>query len=163
MGLSRLAKKCQACPYVSTCDHKRMEALGYLPLPEANVEVKVDLSATPTAELIDQLSRAVQIPKHAHYVEVNGMGMTLEQTLETVAKIQKAWDALALSISDAAETFVKMWEEVFSSPDIWPGRKSVPPKKYGMSLLKKRPYQAFPAYHYHPIAPRNRPYQRRSY
>ena len=45
MGLSRLAKKCQACPYVSTCDHKRMEALGYLPLPEANVEVKVDLSA----------------------------------------------------------------------------------------------------------------------
>ena len=26
------------------------------------------------------------------------MGMTLEQTLETVAKIQKAWDALALSI-----------------------------------------------------------------
>ena len=53
--------------------------------------------------------------------------MTLEQTLETVAKIQKAWDALALSISDAAEAFAKMWEEVFS------------------------------------IAPRNRPYQRRSY
>ena len=54
--------------------------------------------------------------------------MTLEQTLETVAKIQKAWDALALSISDAAEAFAKMWEEVFSSPDIWPGRKSVPPR-----------------------------------
>ena len=50
---------------METPDHKRMEALGYLPLPEANVEVKVDLSATPTAELIDQLSRAVQIPKHA--------------------------------------------------------------------------------------------------
>lgn len=91
------------------------------------------------------------------------MGMTLEQTLETVAKIQKAWDALALSISDAAEAFAKMWEEVFSSPDIWPGRKSVPPKKYGMSLLKKRPYQAFSAYQYRPIPPRNRPYQRRSY
>ena len=40
--------------------------------------------------------------------------MTLEQTLETVAKIQKAWDALALSISDAAEAFAKMWEEGFS-------------------------------------------------
>ena len=50
--------------------------------------------------------------------------MTLEQTLETVAKIQKAWDALALSISDAAEAFAKMWEEVFSSPDIWSRRKS---------------------------------------
>lgn len=35
--------------------------------------------------------------------------MTLEQTLETVTKIQKAWDALALSISDAAEAFAKMW------------------------------------------------------
>lgn len=31
--------------------------------------------------------------------------MTLEQTLETVAKIQKAWDALALSISDEAGYF----------------------------------------------------------
>ena len=55
--------------------------------------------------------------------------------------------------SDAAEAFAKMWEEVFSSPDIWPGRKSVPPKKYGMSLLKKRPYQAFSAYQYRPIPP----------
>lgn len=79
--------------------------------------------------------------------------MTLEQTLETVAKIREAWDALALSISDVAEAFAKMWEEVFSSPDIWPGRKSVPPKKYGMSLLKKRPYQAFSAYQYRPIPP----------
>lgn len=91
------------------------------------------------------------------------MGMTLEQTLETVAKIQKAWDALALSISDAAEAFAKMWEEVFSALIFGPDGSLSPPKKYGMSLLKKRPYQAFPAYHYHPIAPRNRPYQRRSY
>ena len=41
--------------------------LGYFHCWEhwSNVEVKVDLSATPTAELVDQLSRAVQIPKHA--------------------------------------------------------------------------------------------------
>lgn len=44
MGLSRLAKKCQACPYVSTCDHKRMEALGYLPMPEPTVEIRTDRS-----------------------------------------------------------------------------------------------------------------------
>lgn len=48
MGLSRLSKKRQACPYVETCDHKRMEALGYLPTPNLNalnnqtVEIKVD-------------------------------------------------------------------------------------------------------------------------
>lgn len=34
MGLSKLSARCQACPFVSTCDHKEMEALGYLPLPE---------------------------------------------------------------------------------------------------------------------------------
>lgn len=90
------------------------------------------------------------------------MGMTLEQTLETIAKIQEAWDALAQSISDAAEAFAKMWEEIFSAPDMWPGRKSVPPKKYGMSLLKKR---LNPSVHYRyiPCTPRNLPYQRRSY
>ena len=52
--------------------------------------------------------------------------MTLEQTLETIAKIQEALDALAQSTSDAAEAFAKMWEEIFSAPDMWPGRKSVP-------------------------------------
>lgn len=34
MGLSRLAKACRKCPYVLTCDHKRMEALAYLPTPK---------------------------------------------------------------------------------------------------------------------------------
>lgn len=33
MGLSKLTAKCQACPFVDTCDNKEMEALGYLPLP----------------------------------------------------------------------------------------------------------------------------------
>ena len=42
MGLSRLAAKCRACPYVSTCNHKQMEALGYLPLPEQRVEIQID-------------------------------------------------------------------------------------------------------------------------
>lgn len=30
MGLSRLATACRKCPYVSTCDHKRMEALRFM-------------------------------------------------------------------------------------------------------------------------------------
>lgn len=33
-GLSRLSKKCRACPFVDKCDHKEMEALTYL-LPAA--------------------------------------------------------------------------------------------------------------------------------
>ena len=31
MGLARLSQKCRMCPYVETCDHKEMEALGFLP------------------------------------------------------------------------------------------------------------------------------------
>lgn len=34
MGLSKLSARCQACPFVDTCNNKEMEALGYLPLPE---------------------------------------------------------------------------------------------------------------------------------
>lgn len=30
MNLSRLSKKCQACPDVLTCTHKEMEALAYM-------------------------------------------------------------------------------------------------------------------------------------
>lgn len=30
MGLSRTCKKCRCCPNCATCDHKRMESLGYL-------------------------------------------------------------------------------------------------------------------------------------
>lgn len=30
MSLSQLASNCQACPYKDTCDHKRMEAVGFL-------------------------------------------------------------------------------------------------------------------------------------
>lgn len=33
MGLTRLATDCRSCPYVDTCGHKRMEALGFLPKP----------------------------------------------------------------------------------------------------------------------------------
>ena len=34
MSLSKLSARCQACPFVGTCDNKEMEAPGYLPLPE---------------------------------------------------------------------------------------------------------------------------------
>lgn len=32
MGLSKLSEACKKCPNVDSCDHKRMEALGCLPL-----------------------------------------------------------------------------------------------------------------------------------
>lgn len=37
---SQLARKCAVCPKVSTCDHKRMEHLGYIiPISDFNVSI----------------------------------------------------------------------------------------------------------------------------
>lgn len=42
MALARLTKQCHECPFVETCEHKEMEALGYLPEPiMADVKVPV--------------------------------------------------------------------------------------------------------------------------
>ena len=51
MGLSRVSKVCQACPYVDHCDRKRMEALGCLPLP----------THTPKIEALIQQSQTISV------------------------------------------------------------------------------------------------------
>ena len=39
---TQLAGRCAVCPKVSTCDHKRMEHLGYIiPSPDLNVSIVV--------------------------------------------------------------------------------------------------------------------------
>lgn len=88
--------------------------------------------------------------------------MTFEQALEATATLLEAWNAFVQSISDVVETLSEVTNALASAPEIWPGRKSVPPKKYGMSLHKRR-YKAVPVYQYLPSALRNRPYQRRAY
>lgn len=42
MGLSRLSKRCRECPFVDTCENKRMEALAYIEPSAATL--KADLS-----------------------------------------------------------------------------------------------------------------------
>lgn len=36
--MKQLATKCRKCPYVLTCDHKKMEAVGVLPLSQSAAE-----------------------------------------------------------------------------------------------------------------------------
>ena len=36
--MKKLASKCRKCPYVLTCDHKQMEAIGVLPLSQSAAE-----------------------------------------------------------------------------------------------------------------------------
>lgn len=52
MGLSRLSKECSECPFVEKCQHKRMEALGYLPEPVLSPVVE-----TSVAELTQPILR----------------------------------------------------------------------------------------------------------
>lgn len=52
MSLSRLAKECRECPFVEKCQHKRMEALGYLPEP-----IMSPVAESSAAELVQPILR----------------------------------------------------------------------------------------------------------
>ena len=65
MGLSKLSAKCQACPFVDTCDHKEMESLGLLPLPVKPTEQMVQqsrLDILQNSMAVDQVIQAAQQP-----------------------------------------------------------------------------------------------------
>lgn len=90
--------------------------------------------------------------------------MIFEQTLENISMLIQAvfGDTFTQAMAEWNKEISEMFDALASAPEVWPGRKSVPPKKYGMSLHKRR-YKAVPVYQYLPSAPRNRPYQRRAY
>ena len=88
--------------------------------------------------------------------------MTTEEALEVIQKIADAWGAFVQTIMDAAQALQDMFRSLGENGDIYPERNGTPPKKYGMSL-RKRPYKTLSHYHYIPVTPRNRPYQRRAY
>ena len=67
MSLSRLAAKCQVCPFVDTCDHKEMEAYGVLPL---STQQETIIFSEPSKEyqrsvdeLAKEIARVFQVPE----------------------------------------------------------------------------------------------------
>ena len=88
--------------------------------------------------------------------------MTMEEALAVVQKIADAWEAFGLAMENAAQALQDMFRSLAESDELWPKRNGVPPKKYGMSLHRRvRPSP--PRYQFVPVAPRNRPYQRRAF
>ena len=67
MGLSKLAAGCQSCPYVDTCDHKCMEALGFLPEPPLSMS-----ASQPAAD-----SAAQPLLRETREIRVNGKPVTV--------------------------------------------------------------------------------------
>lgn len=81
--------------------------------------------------------------------------MTMEEALAVIQKIKNAW-------AEAAQALEDMFRNLGESDKLWPKRNGIPPKNYGMSLHRRvRP--APPRYQFVPVAPRNRPYQRRAF
>lgn len=88
--------------------------------------------------------------------------MTMEETLAVVQKIKDAWVAFGQSMAEAAQALEDMFRNLGESNELWPKQNGIPPKKYGMSL-HRRVHPAPPRYKFIPVAPRNRPYQRRAF
>lgn len=58
MALARLAKQCRECPFAKTCEHKELEALGYLPesiMTDAKVAVAADIAAPILRETVSRV------------------------------------------------------------------------------------------------------------
>lgn len=58
MALARLAKQCCECPFVKTCKHKKLEAVGCLPDPimaDARAPVTADIAAPILRETVSRV------------------------------------------------------------------------------------------------------------
>lgn len=88
MGLSRLSKRCRECKYVSTCKHKRMEALGYIAKTSVNSgalvsesviqphdyrDIKISADVTVTIDLEEMKKKITEsmYPNFLQYVDEN--------------------------------------------------------------------------------------------
>lgn len=81
--------------------------------------------------------------------------MTMEEALTAVQKIVDAWEVFTKSMLDAAQVLSDLFRGLYESSKVGCGRA-------GMSLHRQvRPSPS--RYRFVPMAPRNRPYQRRSF
>lgn len=94
MALARLTKQCHECPFVETCEHKEMEALGYLPEPimaDVKVPVTADIAAPILRETVSRVvdgkvvtHMAKELGDVAWYLAVsaNAIGYDLETIMQ---------------------------------------------------------------------------------
>ena len=94
MGLSKLSAKCQACPFVDTCDHKKMESLGLLPLPVKPTEQMVQqsrLDILQNSMSVNQVIQAAQQPFEESiraYLNMTERGIMTIQEVRTMRNLK---------------------------------------------------------------------------
>lgn len=65
MSLSKLAARCQGCPFMDACDHKQMEAYGFLlPVPsQQNQAAPSQLNASEQLILTEPVIDIAELKK----------------------------------------------------------------------------------------------------
>lgn len=66
MALARLTKQCRECPFVETCEHKKMEALGYLPEPILRETVSRVVDGKVVTMYKDELEKILYKDLYSH-------------------------------------------------------------------------------------------------
>lgn len=74
MGFSKLVGCCEKCPYLNTCNHKIMEAVGYLQ-PTSNQLL------APIAENIARETRTIRVNGHQETIYVDEIKKELYKQL----------------------------------------------------------------------------------
>lgn len=99
MGLSQLSERCRKCPFVDKCDHKRMEALAYLPEPQ------IAMNASQSAGI-----DAAQ-PLLLDY-NMEDDSMTTDEWNALLNKLTEAWEQFAVTVRQAADTLAKIFGQI---------------------------------------------------
>ena len=95
MGLSKLAAKCQTCPFVSTCGHKRMEEVGYLipsvPAEQQSVDISqgsttIEQIALQNSIAVDEIVRMAQSPFEENIRTYLNL---IERSIMTVSEVRE--------------------------------------------------------------------------
>lgn len=93
MALAKLASKCQSCPHQLACDHKEMEEVGFLPIPEdglnnpdLNITVGMDLASGPdmSTEVTIGFVDAVNSVGNIYPVAMEELKRTMDQIAKGV-------------------------------------------------------------------------------
>ena len=89
--------------------------------------------------------------------------MNTEEWNKALEQVQKVWEQFTSTIEEAADRIVEIFHALQEEDQ---KKQIMTPRKYGMSVLHRHkfdPGKQLCKTNYMPVAPKNRPYQRRNF